>query len=332
MDPAYSSFDVAPTILDGADGKYRRTIGPFEVKTPETQVLVVRGTRSSQTSCKSEAKFVLEPLPQCPSRLLPQTIRKASPRIVGSVDVSSDSNSVISGSVYFTAKKGGKPFACSGAIIHPSFVLTAGHCVYNKTLSVVLVGGSDNTNGVAYSVKSYYLFHKYKSFNGVKQNDIALIELLEPVQGAQPFDVNRKREIPGYLRAAGYGKLRGDLQLTRKRSLKRVDVPIITMKKCKSAFEKLSERHPQDKTVLQYWGSVLNDDTEICAGYLSQGGCDSCQGDSGGPLFFEQGGKNIIAGIISAGYGCALPGAPGVYIRVSAYAPWIDKVTKTSRK
>lgn len=47
----------------------------------------------------------------------------------------------------------------------------------------------------------------------------------------------------------------------------------------------------------------------ICAGAPSR---DSCQGDSGGPLF-----ANVQVGIVSFGQGCADPGFPGVYARIS---------------
>lgn len=53
---------------------------------------------------------------------------------------------------------------------------------------------------------------------------------------------------------------------------------------------------------------------------------DTCQGDSGGPLLMFT--SNRVwqqVGITSNGDGCAQPGKPGVYTRVSAYQSWINQ-------
>ncbi|CAF4470988.1 unnamed protein product, partial [Rotaria sp. Silwood2] len=53
---------------------------------------------------------------------------------------------------------------------------------------------------------------------------------------------------------------------------------------------------------------------------------DTCQGDSGGPLMAFVNNVWQLHGITSNGYGCALPGYPGIYTRVSYYVKWIQSI------
>ncbi|UYV78007.1 TMPRSS11D [Cordylochernes scorpioides] len=52
------------------------------------------------------------------------------------------------------------------------------------------------------------------------------------------------------------------------------------------------------------------------------------QGDSGGPLMVqrEDDERWVLAGTVSHGIRCADPHLPGVYMRVSAYLPWLEHV------
>ena len=70
-----------------------------------------------------------------------------------------------------------------------------------------------------------------------------------------------------------------------------------------------------------YGGSIT--DSMICAGYPGVGGKDACQGDSGGPFVCNDGGKAVIAGVVSWGNGCALADYPGVYARTTHFLDWI---------
>ena len=87
--------------------------------------------------------------------------------------------------------------------------------------------------------------------------------------------------------------------------LKYVRVPAITNAACNN----------------DYGGSIT--DAMICGGYPGVGGKDACQGDSGGPFVCNDGGKAVIAGVVSWGNGCAWASHPGVYARTTYVLDWI---------
>lgn len=52
------------------------------------------------------------------------------------------------------------------------------------------------------------------------------------------------------------------------------------------------------------------------------------QYDSGGPMVYynETDDRWTLVGVVSLGLGCARPGLPGIYTRVSDFVSWIQNV------
>jgi len=144
-------------------------------------------------------------------------------------------------------------------------------------------------------------------------NDIALLKLMASadlgvgigvvcmpdMKYALPFDSKNK---PCWI--TGWGRLSsGGIQPD---TLMEVRVPLVSKQRCQSAYP----------------GKI--NDNMLCAG-LDEGGIDSCQGDSGGPLVCEFNGTWYLEGVVSWGYGCAVPGKYGVYAHVRKLKSWVSQ-------
>ena len=78
------------------------------------------------------------------------------------------------------------------------------------------------------------------------------------------------------------------------------------------------------------YGGKINE-RFLCAGY-KEGGIDACGYDSGGPLVCPvDGGRWILAGIVSWGERCALPHKYGVYTNVHEFTDWMAGQLKKDR-
>ena len=201
-------------------------------------------------------------------------------------------------------------FQCTGTLIAPDTVLTAGHCssmtgaavaspiAWPAPLINVTIGGTRDGEGEQATVSKVTIPPQYLLGSG---SDVSLLKLSKPstktpvkVAGA----ADRNIWDPGDLETiVGWGVTEegGDLPDT----LQKAKVPITTDAYCAGAY------------------SDFDAETMVCAGY-PQGGVDTCQGDSGGPMFGNSnaGGLRIV-GTTSFGEGCARPNKPGVYARVA---------------
>ena len=214
---------------------------------------------------------------------------------------------------------------CSGTVIAPHWVLTAGHCMLRPGSSSafreaaelnVLVGSTDliTDPGELIDVEQIIVHEGFNFTSMVVENDIALLKLATPV-GVDPVTLNSmaENEAPGTESlTAGWGVTDEDLRIFPSR-LQQVDVPLVSNQDCAAAYQQAIPA-----------AAIL--DQHICAGFLGEGGKDSCEGDSGGPLFLvDDQNPPVQLGITSFGVGCASAEFPGVYTRVSSFLNWIEQ-------
>src|SRR3954451_22798737 len=203
----------------------------------------------------------------------------------------------------------GQSFLCTGTLIAPTGVLTAGHCGSMTGAAVgtpagwppqlidVRIGSVKPGQGEKVPVKRVVVQPNYLVNSGY---DITLLELSTASSKAPAHVVGAGGTglwAAGTLETiVGFGTTSegGDTPDT----LQKAQVPVTTDAYCAGAY---SDFDPQ---------------TMLCAGF-PQGGVDTCQGDSGGPLFGRDAAGSLkVVGATSFGEGCARPNKPGVYARV----------------
>jgi secreted trypsin-like serine protease len=213
----------------------------------------------------------------------------------------------------------GNAFLCTGTLIAPNYVLTAGHCgsmtgsavaspaSWPAALITVRIGNSTyGTGGEVVPVSQAVVEPDYLATSGY---DITLLKLSRNSTKA-PTKVSGAAETGLWAAGTtetivGWGATSEGGSTPTK--LQEAQVPITTDAYCSGAY------------------SDFDATTMICAGF-PQGGTDTCQGDSGGPMF---GAGPKVVGTTSFGEGCARPNKPGVYARVgdTALREWIRSVT-----
>ncbi|WP_392961382.1 S1 family peptidase [Streptomyces sp. LN245] len=196
---------------------------------------------------------------------------------------------------------------CGGTLVAADKVVTAAHCMAGETTnSIRVVGGRtflNGTDGTVSKVSDIWINPDYT--DATEGDDVAVLTL----STSMPY--TPARYVSGSdtglyaagttARIVGWGTTSENGASSNQ--LRTATVPTVSDSSCAASY-----------------GSIFVASDMVCAGY-AVGGVDTCQGDSGGPLLIG----GVLAGITSWGEGCAEPGYPGVYTRLTTFSSLVTE-------
>lgn len=199
---------------------------------------------------------------------------------------------------------------CSGTLIAPDVVLTAGHCIETHP-KLVVVGSVDLAKpaGTAIAVKSATAYPSWRSSYDVGVLVLDHAAPAKPRAIASACTVKEHLAVGEKVHVVGFGLTTESGEGTNTR-LHEAMIPIV---------DPTCYRDP-------YCQSSIAPGGEFTAG---GDGVDACFGDSGGPIYIDTKAGPALIGVVSRGE--AMIGEPcgggGVYVRADAVVSWIQKTT-----
>jgi len=211
---------------------------------------------------------------------------------------------------------------CSGSVIGPTKVLTAGHCVagFNLANFQVFIGRPDLRNKAVGQVIGVSSGRVHPDFEQTGLHDVAVLNLSQPTSAppvalATPDQSAAATAAGANLRVAGFGAT-NPFGVRLSPFLKQTFETVRTDQRCLKAYTR----------------DLFAPESMICAlgAKRKKAGrfkihTSACSGDSGGPLVADTPAGAVEVGTVSYGGAlCGLPAAPSVYSRVAASLDFIN--------
>jgi uncharacterized protein (TIGR03382 family) len=201
--------------------------------------------------------------------------------------------------------------SCTGTLIAPDVVLTAGHCAGIKPTQVIAnTVDYSHSDGVRVQVANTHAYPNWQS-----EYDIAVLVLASPIEGVAPRKVGTGCTFRGFsrdtpVRLVGFGAT-DEMGQTANTQLRQA-MTAVTDPDCSAG-----------KGCKQ----IIAPGGEFVAG--GTGSADSCFGDSGGPVYLDTPNGTVVVGAVSRGVdGAATPcGGGGIYVRTDKLVDWIEETT-----
>jgi carboxypeptidase T len=205
---------------------------------------------------------------------------------------------------------------CTGVLVHPSVVLTAGHCVRASVpINAVALNAVDFQNlenAEIIEVRRVVVNPLYTQ--RVRGNDISVL-MLRSEATVTPIPVATTEELTSATQTTLVGFGSNNPYATKGFGTQReVTVDITQLR-----------RSPEDNLDAVEHTLGFESDLEFIAG---GNGYDSCNGDSGGPAYITTDGGRKVTGLTSRSTpGSARPcGEGGIYTRVDTQRPFIEQM------
>lgn len=207
---------------------------------------------------------------------------------------------------------------CSGSLVSSTQILSAAHCFAGHSAAQIqgwagITRMQDRSSQNQLAIASVLAHPKFDP--ATFANDLAIVTLKNPVSGTlgtATIGLPSTQDAAAWPAAgtaamvSGWGETDPAKPVASDR-LQAANVQVLTS---------------PGTSVCGSYGNAYQAGSQLCAG-VETGGIDACQGDSGGPLTITVAGRPILAGISSTGFECAATGYPGLYVRTTAFLPWL---------